>query len=137
MASSLVRWAGVGQAHGKKLHWGRISQDGLPFLGDRIPMVPNEEYEERVVRVARPQNGFFDVLNKSDNKLFLEVVDCICNGWFQLIHIERFWRNTTQHYLEWVEFYMEDGSRTPFANMHVMEGGGGQQSMLANNPFGQ
>lgn len=99
-------------------------------------MVPNEEYEERVVRVARPMNGFFDVKNHKDNKRFLDVVDCVCNGWFRLIHIERFWNHTTSHYLEWVEYYMEDGSRTPFAQMNALEVANAQQSLLGHSPSG-
>lgn len=119
--SSLIHYASRQKAHGQRLHWGRVGQDGLPFLGNRFPMVPDEEYEERVVRVAKPQNGFFNARNAKQNKIFLDVLECIANGWYRLIYIKRFWRGTTKHYIEWCEYYMADGSRVPFQSGNIME----------------
>jgi hypothetical protein len=76
--------------------------------------MPEEEYETRAVRVADYRNAFFDVTDPAENKLYQEVMECCANGWFYLSFIDRFWNKTTKHYVEWVEYYMEDGSRFPY-----------------------
>lgn len=117
MATSLVKFAGHKPVVGgdQKVFWGRADRDGIPFLGQAPPMMPEEEYEARIVRTAYPQNGFFDVMNPAENKLFLEVLDCCLNQWYQLLHLERFWRRTTKHYMEWAVYYMVDGSNMVFS----------------------
>ncbi len=103
-----------------KVFWGRAAQDGAPFIGPFAPNMPEEEYEERVTRVAYPMNGFFDVTDSAKNAEYLEIIDCCLNKWFQLIHLERFWNGTTKHYVEWAVYYMQDGSRltlTPYQNL--------------------
>jgi hypothetical protein len=116
MSNSLVKFAQRKQSSdGQRIFWNRAGIDGLPFRGPAPPIMPEEEFESRVVRVADAQNNFFDVTDPVQNQKYLEVVDAICNGWFKLVHIERFWRETTKHYVEWVEYYLEDGTRTPFS----------------------
>jgi hypothetical protein len=111
--SSLVRYATEGRSgDGQKLYWARAGIDGAPFRGQYPPDLTEAEYDDRVVRVSEPQNGFFDVTDPKQNAKFLDVMGKIYNGWYQGVHIERFWRGTTQHYLEWNVYYMEDGKRT-------------------------
>lgn len=129
MPSSLVKFSDRYGAGEQKLFWNRAEQDGLPFRGAYAPSMPEEEYEARVVRVADARNAFFDTLDATQNKLYLDVIECVANGWFRLIHLERFWKGSTQHYVEWLEYYMEDGSRTPFSRNNVMELSGGQQDL--------
>ena len=133
MPSSLVKFSDrKDSGDGRKLYWGRADTDGLPFRGNHAPIMPDEEYEARVVRVADPKNGFFDVTDATQNKAFLDVLDGICNGWFKLIFIERFHKETSKHYVEWVEYYLEDGTRTPFSSTSgMMELANGQ----SNGPF--
>jgi hypothetical protein len=117
MSNSLVKFANRTDGNGRgKLHWGRAGKDGLPFRGDVVPSYTDAEFEERLVRVADPKNGTFDTGNEEENKEYLKVLDGVSNGWFQLIFIER-WRDEGQKnhtvYIEWLEYFMEDGSRAP------------------------
>lgn len=99
--------------------------------------MPEEEYEARVVKISDFRNAFFDVLVPAENQLYCEVLECCGNGWFQLVHLERFWRDTTRHYIEWFEYYLEDGTRTPFMSGGQMEyGNNGQQNLLGHYPAG-
>lgn len=116
MSSSLVKFARQNQAgNGQPLNWGRADVDGLPYRGVPTPM-RDEEFDDRVVRVADYKNDFFDVKIEEQNKRFLEVMDRCANGWYELKFIERFHLGTNAHYLEWVEYYLEDGKPTPAAN---------------------
>lgn len=116
---SLVRFQNRGNSRGQRLFWGRVDVDGLPYRGEHAPLMPEAEYEQRAVRVADVRNSFFDVNDAAQNQAYLDVLECCANGWFQLLHIVRFWNNTTQHYIEWAEFYMQDGGRVPFAPAHA------------------
>lgn len=114
-----------------KVYWGRADRDGAPFIGPYAPNMPEEEYEERVTRVAYPMNGFFDVTNPEENAQYLEVIDCCLNNWFQLIYLQRWWNRTTKHYVEWAAYYMQDGSRlslTPFKQQQPVLGVDGGQA---------
>lgn len=122
MGSSLVRFASTRKTSGdKKLFWGRINQDGLPFRGDAAPMLTEDEYETRINRVADAKNAFFDVRDTEQNAKFLQVMECAFNGWYKIVHLERFWRKTTEHYVEWIEYYLEDGSPSPYTSNGIME----------------
>lgn len=122
MGTSLVKYANRTKAEGgNKVWWHRAEIDGVPFRGPAPPIMPEEEYENRVVRVADYRNAFFDTANREQNKDFLEIMECCANGWFYLCHLERFWQKTTKHYIEWIEYYMEDGTRTPFSTTGIME----------------
>ncbi len=56
-----------------------------------------------------------------ENAKYLKVMDAIQNGWYQLVFCER-WRQELDSgkqdkfhtiYLEWAEFFLEDGSSSP------------------------
>lgn len=132
MPSSLVKFANRASSGDQKLFWGRSDRDGLPYRGPHAPMMTDDEFEGRAVRVADARNAFFDVFDPESNKQFLEVMECWYNGWFQVTFIERFWegpdgKRTHYHYIEWVEYYMEDGSRTPYLSSGQTELAHGQQ----------
>jgi hypothetical protein len=129
--SSLCKYFSQTDRHGP-LHWGRASADGIPFRGT-IPLVREEEFEARVVRVPDFNNAFFDVTVPAENKQFNDVMERCVNGWFTLVFIERFWQQSTKHYVEWVEFYLEDGAQARAPNL--MEGfSGGEQQNLSGYP---
>lgn len=137
MPSSLVKFSNRTQSGGKKLFWDRVNQDNLPFRGQFAPMYRDDEWEDRTVKVADARNGFFDVRDPLSNKQYLDVLECCFNGWFQLVHLERFWQDpsgnrTCYHYVEWVEYYMEDGSRTPYLTQGIAELAHGQQNLLGH-----
>ncbi len=116
-ATGLIKY--MNQTNGGKrgsLHWGRADIDGAPFRGELPPMLPEEELDERLVRIADPRNRVFDLSDPTDNAAYLEAVDKIVNKWGHLMYIKRVvTRNKktdaikVRVYMEWVEFYMEDG----------------------------
>lgn len=121
MSSSLIKFMGRQDGgDGRKLFWGRADTDGLPFRGHHAPIMPDEEYEARVVQVADAKNAFFDVADAAQNKAYLAVLDGACNGWYKIVFVERFWQNTTRHYVEWIEYFCEDGSPRPFTSTSGM-----------------
>lgn len=118
MTNSLVKFTSRKDGNGRgELFWGRAGVDGLPFRGQAAPSYREEEYDERVVRVADPKNGTFYTGDEEQNKAYLKIMDGITNGWFQMIFIDR-WRDEgdTNHriYMEWVEYFLEDGTGTPY-----------------------
>jgi hypothetical protein len=123
MNNSLIKYQDERQhtGSGKQMFWQRAELDGFPFRGQAAPILKEEEYEARVRKVGDAKNGFFDVGVPAENAAYLAVCDRIVNGWYQCLYIERFWNKTTRHYVEWVEFYMEDGSRAPFSYSTSME----------------
>jgi hypothetical protein len=130
--SSLVKFVDTTSRNGQKIWWHRSNIDGLPFRGPQPPIMPDEEYESRAVRVADVRNGFFDTTSVEQNKQFCEVMECCFNGWFQMVYIERFWNGSTQHYVEWAEYYMEDGQRTPFSHVQMREIENGLTNLLGH-----
>lgn len=92
--------------------WNRAEQDGLPFRGLQPNFLREEEYDERVIRVADPKNATFNTGDPQQNAAYLQVLDGLTNGWFQLLFIER-WREAGEKhfwvYIEWVERFLEDG----------------------------
>lgn len=123
MGSSLVKFLNQQQGgNGRgKLFWGRLDKDGLPFRGPFAPNLTEDEYEERVVRVADPHNGTFRTWIPEENNAYLEVIDKVLNGWAvtlyqdtwkQRIKIDGKLQRRPVHYLVWAEYYLEDGSRT-------------------------
>lgn len=112
MPHSLVKYAQTQKktADGRQLFWGRAEQDGLPFRGIQPPVMPDEEYESRAVRVADVKNGIFDVTIPEQNAEYVRVLDACMNGWYKCLHVERFVNKEPKHYIEWAEFYMEDGA---------------------------
>ena len=119
--NSLVKFVNNKDGNGRgQLFWERADVDGLPFRGHQAPLYRNEEYEERVVRVADPKNGTFYTGDSTQNSSYLKVLDGISNSWYQLIHIDR-WRNEGDNYhyvyIEWVEYYLEDGKPSPYESI--------------------
>jgi|TARA_Y100000385_G_C13059312_1_gene623534 hypothetical protein len=118
MSNSLVKFTNQKDGNGRgNLYWNRADLDGLPFRGHTPPSFRSEEFEERVVRVADPKNGTFYTGDEEQNKDYLKVMDGITNGWYHMLFIER-WReegDKNHHvYVEWVEYFLEDGNPTPF-----------------------
>ena len=133
MANSLLKYAGkVKTASGSSLFWNRVAvgADDIPYRGSQAPTYRDDEFESRTIRVADARNAFFDTLVPEENQNYLNIIECCFNGWFRLVFLDRFWTNTegkktTLHYVEWVEFYLEDGSRTPYTLPGGMELTGG------------
>jgi hypothetical protein len=121
---SLVKFSNRHIHNGKRLHWARAEEDGLPFRGSFAPVYTQEEFENRVVKVGDPHAETFDLSNQEQKALYLSVLDGIVNGWFQLLHIDR-WKTDTNVYgfvwVEWVEFFLEDGHATPYMSQNLME----------------
>jgi hypothetical protein len=122
MGTSLIKFANRTVSQGKSVYWNRIERDGAPFRGTGASLLTEEEYQEKVVRIADFQFGYFDTLIPEEGVRFREVMDAICNSWFKLIHIDRFWHGTTSHYVEWAEFYMEDGTQTAYTHGSPLAG---------------
>jgi len=119
-SSSLVKFIGQKDGNGRgNLYWNRVGVDGLPFRGQSPPMLREEEFEDRVVRVADPKNGTFYTGDPQQNEAYMKVMDGITNGWYHMIFVER-WRQADDinHYvyLEWVEYFLEDGSKTKYSS---------------------
>lgn len=129
MPTSLIKYVHSRRSSGgQRLFWDRTEIDGYPYRGPHAPLMSNDEFEDKAVKVADFRNAFFDVVDPGENRQYQEVMECVQNGWFCLAFIDRFWHGTTQHYVEWVEFYMQDGSRAPFAlSQGFTEVAGGQQ----------
>ena len=118
MSNSLVKFTNQKDGNGRgKLFWGRADLDGLPFRGQTAPAFRQEEFDERVVRVADPKNGTFYTGDEKENAAYLKVMDGVANNWYHLLYIDR-WReegDKKHHiYVEWVEYYLEDGSPTQY-----------------------
>ena len=128
MASSpLIKFHSMERTRdGQRLFWHRASVDGLPFRGDVPLVVPEAEYEERVVQVADAQCEFFDVTVPDERAAYLRVVECIKHGWYQCLFIERFWNHTSKHYVEWVEYFLADGQRIPYNPGRTVEANHGR-----------
>ena len=118
MANSLVKFTSRKDGNGRgQLFWNRADVDGLPFRGQMAPILREEEYEERVVRVADPKNGTYYTGDPEQNADYLKVMDGISNGWYHLIFVDRWRESEDKHhyiYIEWVEYYLEDGKPTPY-----------------------
>ena len=96
------------------LFWGRASYDGVPFRGAIAPMLREEEYEVRAIRVCDAKVRTFDMSEPDDAAAYRDVLDRVMNGWYTITHTQRNWdpdKKCMIVYVEWVEQYMED-SRT-------------------------
>jgi hypothetical protein len=135
VASSLVKfYSSKSKSGGDKVYMGRVAVDGVPFRGTSPPFMTEDEFEQRTVKVSDFRNAFFDVNEEADNRAYREVWECCLNGWFKPLCLIRFWQGTTKHYMEWVEFYLEDGSRAPYMTPGMMEVASGQPGILGGNP---
>src|SRR4029077_2242835 len=66
-AISLAKFSNRHIHRGKRLHWARAEEDGLPYRGAFAPMMTSDEFEERTVKVADPHAETFD-LSKAEHK---------------------------------------------------------------------
>jgi hypothetical protein len=112
---SLLKYVNNSSSNGNgrgSVYWGRADLDGIPFRGMAPPLLREEEFEDRLVRVQDFKNSTFYTGDPAQNKIYTEIMDSVSNGWFQLIHIDR-WRkegdNSPYIYLEWTEPFLEDG----------------------------
>ncbi len=125
---SLAKFSNRRVHRGKKLFWGRSSEDGLPYRGPFAPSYTQEEFEDRTAKVGDPHAETFDLSKKEHKAVYLQVLDGIVNGWFQCLYVKR-WETKDNvdgfARIEWVEFFLEDGHATPYMSPGVME--------LANN----
>ena len=116
MASSLVKFMGSAESNDRgNLYWGRVSEDGLPFRGEKPPMYRENEYEDNIVKISDPKNGTFDTADKEQNAAYMKVLDGIVNGWYSQLFIDRWRDEETGHYhvyIEWVEHFLEDSKST-------------------------
>lgn len=116
-SSSIFKFANrTNGGQGRQLFWGRADIDGAPYRGAAPPMLPAEELEDRLVRVADPFVRIFDLSNEHDTKAYLEVRDMIVNGWAQSVYCKRVVTRNKKNdqirvrvVMEWVQFYMQDG----------------------------
>jgi hypothetical protein len=113
--TSLVRFMNQTEGNGRgNLSWQRAGVDGAPFRGPP-PLLREEEYEQRVVRVGDPQVRIFKISQDAPDeiKAYQEVMTKVVNGgWGQILHVDRQFNQAEGHwmvYLEWVQWYMEDG----------------------------
>jgi len=121
MSNSLVKFTDRKDGNGRgQLFWGRADLDGLPYRGFTAPSFRQDEFESRIVKVADPKNGTFYTGDPEQNAEYLKVMDGVANGWYHLMFIDR-WReeDDKKHYIyvEWVEYFLEDGKPTPYDSM--------------------
>ena len=103
------------------LFWGRSGQDGFPIRSSGgAPLLRDQEFEDRFVKVGDFKNGIFDVTVEADrteesgkliygNRSYQNILDCVVNKWFQLWYIDRgFNVERNLFYVEWVEYFYED-----------------------------
>lgn len=129
---SLAKFSNRHVHRGKRLHWARAEEDGLPYRGAYAPMMTETEFEERVVKVADPHAETFDLSREEHKLAYLEVLDGVANGWFQCLYVERWHTEANVNgfvRIEWVEYFLEDGTRTPYVTHSMMELAHGQQSL--------
>ena len=123
-STSLVRFMdNVNGGSRGRLYWGRADIDGAPFRGNAPPTGTEEELESRLARVHDSKNRIFDTSDPDENAAYLDVMDKIVNGWAQCLHRHhdhirerirgadgvRRTRMKVLIYIEWIEWYMEDG----------------------------
>lgn len=114
MSGSLVnKFANRKDGNGRgNVYWNRAGIDGLPFRGEVPPLLKEEEFEDRLVRVSDFKNQTFSTGDENQNAEYCRVMDGVANGWFQLVHIERYRKpddNSFSIYVEWIEPFLEDG----------------------------
>jgi hypothetical protein len=115
--SSLIKFESMlrRDSSGKPLHWGRADEDGAPFRGNPL-MLTEEEYLDRVVKVKDAHNRVFDTSDPKQNRQYLLIVEKAAHGLAQVMYQKKRWRKKGKKgpypviYVEWLEFYMQDGS---------------------------
>jgi hypothetical protein len=112
--TSLVKFFSETKGNGRgPIHWGRAGEDGAPFRGDVPTGMTEDEFSQRLAKVADSKNGTFDTSKSDENKAYLHILDKITNQWADCLFVDRRFDENTGHwlvYIEWVEYYMEDGT---------------------------
>lgn len=119
-----------------KTFWGRADIDGYPFRSPNPLSYTEEEFQAKAVRVADAKNGFFDLSDPDQNTRYLEVIDRHANGWYKLIWREHHYDEANQKmrvYVEWLEFFMEDGTQMP---VRGTEASNGSENLPRHSPPG-
>lgn len=136
---SLVKFSNRTIHRGKRIHWGRASEDAAPYRGAFAPSYTQDEHETKLVRVADPQAEVFDLADPEQKAAYLLVLDGCVNGWYQCLYRKRIFdrKNPKRAFMhiEWVEYFMEDGHPTPYMTPGMMELGNGNSALLP--PQGQ
>ena len=125
-ATSLIKFMNQTNGNGRgNVQWGRADRDGAPLRSQTPLTMTEEEAEERLVKVADPHNQLFDLSDADQNTQYLEVLDKITNGWAQLLAPREVLKCKVRRklpdgtieldvrikiYLEWAEYFMEDGT---------------------------
>ena len=141
--SSLVRFANQQGENGQPLHWHRAGEDGAPFRG-QPQMMREEEYEQRAVRVGDPKVKIFTISPDHAEEVaeYQDVLTKVVNGgWGQILHVDRQYNAEKGHwmvYLEWVQWYMQDGHPSAAQEQNTQAGStnGQQQPSLIPLPAG-
>jgi hypothetical protein len=106
------------------VHWGRSDLAGVPFRGNEVPLLKDEEYEGNVERVADCKFGTFDTSNPSQTKMgrtYQEVLAGIAIDWMKLLHREHMPSDALDEqgapkmfvYIEWLEPFDELKGSSP------------------------
>jgi len=106
--SSILKYMQQSDAN---LHWGRASVDGLPFRSRSVPMMREEEFENRAVRVCDAHVATFDMSDAQQRAKYEYILDRAANNWFQVFYTQRNWdpdKKCMVVYIEWGENYIED-----------------------------
>lgn len=122
MTTNIMKFANrTDGGDGRRLYWARAVQDGAPFRGRTPPQFTQEEFEDKTVRVFDAKNGTFDTGVAEENANYLYVLDMIANRMAGEVCIRRWRPKGAKHhlvYIEWVEYYLEDGTPTQGAIGH-------------------
>lgn len=109
MSHSLSQFADLQKAKdGSRLYWGRAARDGLP-LKSRVPppILTDEEFQQVTFRSGYFFCEFFDITKEDQRAAYERICTASSRGWYRIVHVTRFWNNTTFHYVEWLEQYRE------------------------------
>lgn len=114
MSKSLLKYCRQKKhPNGQMLLWNRADEYGAPFRGREVPSMTEAEAEDHLIKVADAKVAFFNVATKKGRQRFIRLMDRIVNGWFKMLFIQRFVKtNPVTHYVEWIEYYLQDGRLT-------------------------
>lgn len=105
----------ITESQGAQVHWHRAPVDRAPFRGNDIPMLRDEEFEERVERVEDCYFATFDTSKPEQtfhNRTLSWIMDAHRAGWVVILFRQHTWhvvdgRPVMFQYIEWSEPYQE------------------------------
>jgi len=103
---------GRGQAH-----FGRASVDGIPFRGNSVPMLREEEFESLTERVNDGKVEIFDLSIPEKAAEWERVIDHIANGWYRVLHCDRKFVEAKGTWLIYIE-YIVPWNEIPADKLH-------------------